>query len=109
MPRLSPEAISVPDPNRPYPPHRLVGEDIAEDLTGLTRTQQKRARNDGLLPFYRHRNRTIHYRVGDLYDYRDAMFVSVEPKPKVTRTRTAEHNARIAAGVKAARAKRGAS
>lgn len=92
----------------PYPPHALVDEGVAEEITGLTRLQQKRARHDGLLRFYRSRGRTIRYQVADLLAYRDAMFVPVTPKPKITRKRTPEHNAKIAAAVKAARAKAGA-
>ena len=93
------------DPTNPYATHLLVGEDVCRELTGLSRTQQKRARQDGLLPFYRHRGRHILYRVGDLYDYRDAMFVPVAPKPKIiTRSRTPEHNRKIADGVRRAKA-----
>jgi len=94
-----------PDPPVPYPPHQLVGDDIAGEITGLSPYQLKRARQDGLLRFYRHRGRVNLYAVADLVTYRDAMLVAVEPKPKVTRTRSAEHNARIAEGVRRARAK----
>ncbi|MEP6658852.1 MAG: hypothetical protein ABJD24_02935 [Acidimicrobiales bacterium] len=80
-------------------------EKIATEITGLTHAQQKRARFDGLLPFYRHRGHKVLYRVGDLYAYRDSMFVPTKRKPPITRTRTPEHNEKIGNAVKAARAK----
>lgn len=94
------------DPDRPYLAHQLVGPEIAQEITGLSPSQQKRARQDGLLKFYRHRGMAILYKVADLYEYRDAMFVAVDRKPKITRTRSAEHNEKIAASVRAARAKK---
>ena len=99
---------STLDPDHPYLAHRLVGPEIAEEITGLSPSQQKRARQDGLLKFYRHRGMAIRYKVADLYEYRDAMFVAVDRKPKITRKRSPEHNEKIAASVKAARAKKAA-
>ena len=99
---------SVDDPNLyPYQRHRLVGVDVAEEITGLSITQQKRARLGGLLPFYRHQGRAIRYLMGDLYDYRDAMKVEVARKP-ITRVRTPEHNLAISNAMKAAAAKKAA-
>lgn len=56
---------STLDPDHPYLAHRLVGPEIAEEITGLSPSQQKRARQDGLLKFYRHRGMAIRYKVAD--------------------------------------------
>jgi hypothetical protein len=96
------------DPTHPYPAHLIVDEKIATEITGLTYAQQKRARFDGLLPFYRHRGHKVLYRVGDLYAYRDAMFVPTKRRPAVKRKRTPEHNEKIGIAVKAAKAKKAA-
>ena len=89
----------------PYPRHLIADVEVCTEVTGLTITQQKRARLGGLLPFYRHQGRAIRYLMGDLYDYRDAMKVEVAPKP-ITRVRTPEHNLAISNAMKAAAAKK---
>lgn len=93
MPAPVPDPSPTGDPLYPWPPHVIVDKHEAGPFLGLSDHQLNRARFDGVLPYYLHRGRSVGFLAADLYEYRDAMRIVKPPKPKVTRKRTAEHNA----------------
>jgi len=96
-------AIADTAPRGPWPEwqHVPLYPDAANFL-GVTRAWTKRARNDGLLEVVRLRG-TLVVRAGFLYDLIEKLTepATAEPKKRITRSRSAEHNARIGAAVRA--------
>jgi hypothetical protein len=97
--------MSESDTLRPWPPYKLVPVKEAADFLGVTLAWMKRARRDGFITFTRLRNTTV-VRAADLYRLIEENTVRAAPRPRVTRKRTPEHNARIAESVKASLARK---
>lgn len=97
----------TPDSSRPWPDYKHVPVwPDACDFLGVTRPWMKRARQDGFIEIVRLRG-TLVIRAGELYRIVDENTEerSEEPRP-IRRKRTAEHNEKIAAGVRAAAARK---
>jgi excisionase family DNA binding protein len=92
--------------DQPWPGHQLLTPAQVAEYLGVTTSWVKRARNQRTLEFIKVRG-SIRMRARVLYAYVEANTEPAKPKP-ITRIRTPEHNAKIGAAVRRARARKGA-
>src|SRR4051812_31149442 len=106
---MAPKSEPIPDPLRPWPPYQFVRVyPVATDFLGVTRPWMKRARQDGFIEVVRLRG-TLVVRASELYRIVEENTEPRKPPKRIQRKRTAEHNAKIAAGVRAAAARKAGS
>jgi excisionase family DNA binding protein len=98
------------EPTRPHPPHRKLTPKEAAAYLGIPQSRLDRWRREGRLPYLRLTAKSILYRAADLYEFEDASRIPARPVPAGKRKpKNAEHRRAIAAGQKAAWARRKAS